>query len=128
MDAASRYNKNDRKKRLSETRGSPFGFKPALLTKKSASTHNRSSSMNKDKKFRINTDYDRYEYPSAGGPTVPPRFTKKVHLGYQRRDTYDFENGHLGKNNLVQSTKNNPNKNLDLRLLFKNNFVVGPTG
>lgn len=87
---ATPYLKNDRKKRLSETR-QPLDFKLAVSTKKNSSTHNRSSSMNRDKKLRLNTDYGEYEGAFSTSVANYGKFTKKIAIGVgKRRDTYEF--------------------------------------
>lgn len=85
------YMKNDRKKRLSETKPVPvFDLKLITSTKKYSSNHNRSSSMNKDKKqLRLHTDYVDYEQVHTTNVENYQKGIKRINLA-GKRDTCEF--------------------------------------
>lgn len=111
----------EKRKRLSESRqGDRKQPQPTGFSSKKAYPHNRSSSMHREKKeLRFNTDYGDYEQSHTANFGNYTKFQKKL-APARRRDTFDCEiSDSLSKHLGVQSTKYNPNKNLELKGLFK---------
>lgn len=76
--------------------------------------------MQKDKKeLRFNTDYGDYDQVFTTNIGNYSKFQKKLHPA-KRRDTFDCEGTEsLPKQIIVQSTKYNPNKNIEIKSLFR---------
>jgi hypothetical protein len=104
----------DKRKRLSESRN---GERKGTSGKKAA--HNRSSSMQRDKKeLRFNTDYGEYDQVYTASIANYTKFQKKLHPA-RRRDTFDCEPDPLPRHTVVQSTKYNPQRNGEIKALFR---------
>ena len=118
---ALKLSKNSEKqKRLSESKACPaYEYKlPSHLN--SYYSHNRSTSVDKNKKLRLLTDYDEYETQHSQDKNYRKNTNSKKHKGvdYLSNKYSAYEGGG------VQSTKNNPRKNMEVKLLFnrtKNN-------
>ena len=105
----------DKKKRLSESKTADR--RPTFSNKKNY-PHNRSSSMQRDKKEpRLHTDYDYSDNIYSHHLQPYHKLNKKL---AHRRDTYDCHQPLVGwKPPAVQSTKHNPQKNSELKNMFR---------
>ena len=76
--------------------------------------------MQREKKeLRFNTDYAEYDQIYTTSIANYTKFQKKLHPA-RRRDTFDCEGAEsLPKQIIVQSTKYNPNKNVEIKALFR---------
>ena len=109
----SKEHNRDKKKRLSESKTADR--RPTFSTKKNY-PHNRSSSMQRDKKeLRLHTDYDHSDHHTHHLQPYHKLNKKLAH----RRDTYDCQAMLSWKPPAVQSTKHNPQKNHDLKSMFR---------
>eukprot|EP00919_Chromeraceae_sp_WS-2016_P033640 GHVR01079497.1.p1 GENE.GHVR01079497.1~~GHVR01079497.1.p1 ORF type:complete len:143 (-),score=6.71 GHVR01079497.1:2881-3309(-) len=106
--------KNEKKKRFSETKGQPNEYKLVSSMPKHQQTHQRSSSMSRNKKLRLYTEYldDEPNYHLNHSKHFKP-------IHQKRRDHFEISQN-IGKNLIVQSTKSNQKRNFELNNLFKN--------
>ena len=104
-----RLSKQVNKRSAGETKPTPiyeYKFSQQVPSNK---FHNRSSSTDKNKKLRIMTEYDDTE-----GKYSQEKNNRK---GYNSKKSKMHDYKMIGVND-IHSTKSNPKKNMDLRLLF----------
>ncbi len=113
----------DKRKRLSESKQ---GDRRQGISATKPYPHNRSSSMHKEKKeLRFNTDYCENDQSHTANFTNYTKFQKKA-IPSRRRDTFDIQLSEPPKQMIVQSTKNNPDKNMEIKGLFKREDPLKP--
>lgn len=75
--------------------------------------------MQREKKeLRFNTDYGEYDQVYTASIANYTKFQKKLHPA-RRRDTFDCELDPLPRQTVVQSTKYNPQRNGEIKALFR---------
>jgi hypothetical protein len=76
--------------------------------------------MQRDKKeLRFNTDYGDYDQVYTASIANYTKFQKKLNPNRRRDTTFDIETEPLPRQSVVQSTKYNPQRNGEIKALFR---------